>query len=94
MVAAWHAYGPNEVRFVGIEFKDTASGAENFMRQYGAAWPTLNDPGQEVAIDYGVAGPPETFFIDGRGIVRYKVVGPLSAQVLNQEIQRLLGKSA
>lgn len=94
MVAAWRAYGPRGVRFVGIEFKDAAPAAEAFMRQFGAHWPTLNDPGQEVAINYGVAGPPETYFIDGHGIVRYKVVGPLTAVVLNQQILRLLGGPA
>jgi cytochrome c biogenesis protein CcmG/thiol:disulfide interchange protein DsbE len=93
MAAAWQYYQPQGVRFVGVEFRDTAPDLRAFLRRYGGGWPTLQDPGQQTAINYGVAGPPETFFIDRRGIVRYKVVGALSSAVLAQQIGRLLRMS-
>ena len=31
-----------------------------------------------LAIDYGVTGPPETFFVDADGLVRYRQFGPLT----------------
>lgn len=90
LVQAWNQYGSRGVQFVGVEFKDTAPDARAFLRQYGGSWPTLQDPGQQIAIDYGVAGPPETFFIDRKGIVRYKAIGPLSLDLLSRQIERLL----
>lgn len=86
---AWHRYR-TKIQFVGVLFKDTASGARQYMVQHGGNWPSVQDPDQRVAINYGVAGPPETYFIDRRGIVRFKVVGPLNPTVLNREIPRLL----
>jgi cytochrome c biogenesis protein CcmG/thiol:disulfide interchange protein DsbE len=89
LLDAWRHYA-SQVGFVGVLFQDTSDGARSYMRQYGGGWPSLQDPDQSVAIGYGVAGPPETFFIDRRGIVRFKVVGPLTPDVLRREIERLL----
>jgi cytochrome c biogenesis protein CcmG/thiol:disulfide interchange protein DsbE len=88
--AAWRRYR-NRVQFVGILFQDNPAGARGYTTQYGGRWPSAQDPGQQVAIAYGVAGPPETYFIDSRGIVRFKVVGPLTTRTLNRDIHALLG---
>ena len=39
-----------------------------------------------IAIDWGVYGAPETFLIDGAGIVRYKHVGPMSRAIVENEL--------
>lgn len=93
LLAAWRAYG-RRVAFVGVGFRDTGADLRAFMRQYGGAWSVLQDPGAQTAINYGVAGPPETFFIDRHGIVRYKAIGPVDAALLAREIPRLLGGRA
>jgi cytochrome c biogenesis protein CcmG, thiol:disulfide interchange protein DsbE len=89
---AWRRYG-TRVQFAGVLFQDTPGSARTFMTQYGGEWPSLQDPDQDAAIGYGVAGPPETYFIDRHGIVRFKVVGPLSRNVLERDISRLLRRS-
>ena len=43
-----------------------------------------------MGIDYGVYGVPETFVIDGRGVIRYKHIGPLTAQALRERIEPLV----
>ena len=49
----------------------------------------LLDPESRTAIDYGVAGVPETFFIDRDGIVRYKHSGLLTPDVLMTQLQAM-----
>jgi len=89
LVQAWQTYTP-DVGFVGIVYEDSAGNARAFMREYGGGWPDVLDPGQRTALDYGVYGVPETFFIDRRGIVRYKQIGGVTPQLLDGEIQSLL----
>ncbi|MCX7946639.1 MAG: DsbE family thiol:disulfide interchange protein [Hydrogenophilus sp.] len=39
------------------------------------------------AIDYGVYGTPETFFVDAEGIIRHKQVGPISRAIWEGELR-------
>jgi cytochrome c biogenesis protein CcmG/thiol:disulfide interchange protein DsbE len=89
LVAAWQTYGDN-VAFVGIDYEDTPSDARAFLQSYGGGWPMLRDPGQRTALNYGVYGVPETFFIDRHGVVRYKSTGTVTPAVLQTQIDRLL----
>ena len=43
-----------------------------------------------VGIDYGVYGVPETFVIDKAGVIRYKQIGPMTAEALQQTILPLV----
>lgn len=86
---AWRRYR-TRVQFVGVLFQDSRAGARQYMLQHGGHWPSAQDPDQNVAINYGVAGPPETYFIDRSGIVRFKVLGPVSTGVLRRDIRQLL----
>ena len=43
-----------------------------------------------VGIDYGVYGVPETYLIDRDGIIRYKRVGPLTPQILQDTLLPLI----
>jgi cytochrome c biogenesis protein CcmG/thiol:disulfide interchange protein DsbE len=90
LVDAWRWYHPLGIEFVGVVYEDTASDAKAFLKVRGGGWPNLRDPGQRTAIDFGVFGIPETFFIDRRGIVRYKAIGPVTQELLDAQIQHLL----
>lgn len=39
------------------------------------------------AIDYGVYGTPETFFIDGAGVIRYKHIGPITRELWEKSLR-------
>jgi cytochrome c biogenesis protein CcmG/thiol:disulfide interchange protein DsbE len=77
-----------EAVFLGVIFSDDADKARAWLRTEGATYPHLVDPGGRVAIDYGVAGVPETFFIAPDGRIAHKQVGPVDERVLTA----LLGK--
>ena len=61
-----------------------------FQKRYGSAYPSLLDPDGKTAIAYGIAGVPETFFIDTKGTIVAKVSYALGAD----EIQGHLEKAA
>jgi cytochrome c biogenesis protein CcmG/thiol:disulfide interchange protein DsbE len=73
-------YG-EDLRLVGILYGDNPADAREFLVRYGdGGWSNADDPSGAVALAYGVLGPPETFFVDGEGIVRAKHFGPLTAE--------------
>jgi cytochrome c biogenesis protein CcmG/thiol:disulfide interchange protein DsbE len=75
---------------VGIVYRDDATKAIDFMRRYGQAYPGLLDPGQRTALDYGVFGIPETFFIDAGGVIRARQIGPLVRAELTADVKTIL----
>jgi len=91
LLAAWERYRDQGVVLLGIDYQDSSAAAKAFMKQMGGDWPILTDPESRVAIDYGVYGVPETFFIGRDGVVDLKHVGASSYALLTDEIQRLLG---
>lgn len=66
-----------QARFFGVVFEDTPDNANAFARPVAPSFPQLVDPQSRMAVDYGVSGVPETYFIDKDGIIRDKVVGPI-----------------
>ena len=79
-----------DVVFVGVVFEDTEDGARKYLNEHGSSFPQLVDPRSGVAVDYGVAGVPETYFIDRGGIIREKHVGPISPDELVKKVRALL----
>jgi cytochrome c biogenesis protein CcmG/thiol:disulfide interchange protein DsbE len=51
---------------------------------------TALDLDGRVGIDYGVYGVPETYVIDKQGVIRYKIVGALTSEVLSKKILPLV----
>lgn len=78
-----------QAQFLGIVFEDTEDNARRFLSQMGASFPQLIDVNSSVAVGYGVAGVPETYFIDARGIIQGKHVGPIDPQSLAERIREL-----
>lgn len=83
-------YGQQGVVFLGVLYNDEVQKAKPFLKRNGSVYPTLVDPGQRVAIDFGVAGVPETFIITKNGDIVQKFSGPVSYQVLAQSLEPLL----
>jgi cytochrome c biogenesis protein CcmG/thiol:disulfide interchange protein DsbE len=89
LLATARAYA-GELSVVGIVHQDSVEGARGFLARYGdGGWPDLLDPSGRIAIDLGVIFPPETYFVDASGIVRYRHLGPLTEQVLAEQLAAL-----
>ena len=70
-----------DVQFLGVVYSDQTEKVRRYIGSYGAAYPNLIDPGSRTAIDYGVTGVPETYFIDRDGTIIHKA-GPVSGPML------------
>ena len=91
---AFQAYKDRGVAMIGVNFQDKEEPARRFLTQFGHTFPNAPDPAGRVSVDYGVYGVPETYFIDKKGRVRFKQVGPVSDEMLKQQIERLLAEAA
>lgn len=69
---------------VGVLMFDPVAPALDFMTQYGAAWPTVDDSSGSIRTTYRAAARPQTYFIDRDGILRAIQVG----QVTDAEFER------
>lgn len=69
----------NGARIIGLNYKDEPDDAKQWLAQLGNPYQSVAaDRDGRIAIDWGVYGAPETFLIDKQGIIRHKVIGPLS----------------
>jgi len=80
-----------DVAFIGIVFEDTEDNTRRYLRETGTPYIHLYDPKSTVAVDYGVSGVPETYFINRQGIIVKKSIAPFgSPQEFDQQIREIL----
>lgn len=91
---AVRTWGEDSVRVVGVVYQDRPEAARRFLDQLGGGWPSVTDPGSRIAIDYGVYGVPETFFLTPDGSVAKKHIGPLTWDVVSSTVDSLLATPA
>lgn len=73
--------GSKGVRIIGLNYKDEPDDAKAWLARLGNPYEVVAvDHNGRIAIDWGVYGAPETFLVDKNGIIRHKVIGPLSDQ--------------
>ncbi len=77
-----------DAALVGVVFDDSASTARSFMRSTGGTWPAVIDAGGQIALDYGVRGPPETYIVSPNGIVVAHFDGPMTNASLDYWLTR------
>jgi cytochrome c biogenesis protein CcmG, thiol:disulfide interchange protein DsbE len=79
------------VPIYGLNYKDQRDAALAWLGKNGNPYTvSITDPEGKVGIDYGVYGVPETYVIDKNGVIRYKRVGPVTPQVLSEQILPLV----
>ena len=71
----------------GLNYKDKAPEALKWLAELGDPYAAIGaDTTGRIGIDFGVYGIPETFVVDGDGIIRYKHVGPVTDKLVREEI--------
>jgi len=91
---AYLEYG-EEIHFVIVNLTDgrseTVESASGYIAEMGYTFPVYYDTAMEAAYAYGISSIPMTVFLDAEGVILSGQVGMLSAAVLEENIQQLLG---
>ena len=75
----------------GINYKDKPADASRLLTQLGDPNGRIGvDENGRTAIDFGVYGVPETYVIDKQGRIRYRQVGPISAETWDRVLLPLV----
>lgn len=82
-----------DITFVGVNYKDDVKAAREFLDERGNPFAiSLIDVDGSLGIDFGLAGPPETFLIDSAGTIRYRHVGVIDNKVWAETFEPLLAQ--
>ncbi len=77
---------------LAVNVRQDPETAEAFVRRLGLSYETLLDASGEVARAYGVQGLPTTFFVDGNGTLRSRILGESSPEVTERMVDDLLAQ--
>lgn len=76
------------VALVGLNYKDTPDAAQDWLDYFGDIYAYhIQDRDGRLGLDLGVYGAPETFIVDGQGIIRYKRVGVVDERVWEDQMK-------
>jgi thiol-disulfide isomerase/thioredoxin len=93
-----HHFSPTGVRFLGVDIRDTPASAEAFQRDFHITYPSLNDPGDEIALAFRSTVPPSgiptTLVISGNGRISARVIGEVSYGGLRRLISKAMAGHA
>jgi len=82
----------HKIRVIGIAIQDTPTAALSFARQFGKTYFLgLDNAAGDIALNYGLYGVPETFFIDAKGMILDKKIGPVGTDDIAREVAKLTG---
>jgi cytochrome c biogenesis protein CcmG, thiol:disulfide interchange protein DsbE len=79
------SHAADGLAIVGILMADPPEPARDFIADYGATWPTVEDPTGVIKADYRAIARPQSYFIDPAGVLREIQVG----QVTSDDFDRL-----
>ncbi|MBB4212332.1 cytochrome c biogenesis protein CcmG/thiol:disulfide interchange protein DsbE [Rhodothalassium salexigens DSM 2132] len=75
----------------GINYKDTQAAGQRFLDDLGNPYDAVGvDADGRLGIDLGVYGVPETYVVDGQGVIRFKHAGPLTPRLIETELMPAL----
>jgi len=80
----------DRVAFIGVNVQDTDPLAKEFLRRFGVTYPNGRDQSGAIAVEYGMSGVPETYFVDRNGMIVRKWQGPLDESRIRMFLDDLL----
>ena len=79
-----------KAQFIGIDIQDTDTAARAYEAEIKSPYPV--GPAIHGSYrDFGVTAPPETFFVDRRGIVQSRIIGPVDSHRMDIYLVEILG---
>lgn len=87
---AWQASRDRGVTFLGVSVWDAERDSVRFIEELNITYPNAADTGGQLAIELGLTGIPETYFVDARGRIVDRWIGPIREEQLLAIIERLI----
>ena len=82
-----------KIRVIGINYKDDPNKTIKWLNKFGNPYSNVPlDKNGRIAIEWGVYGIPETFVVDSKGIIKYRLAGPITNQTF-KKINLVIEKS-
>ena len=76
---------------VTVVFDDATENARAFFEENGGDWPVIIGDDGDIALDYGVAGVPESYLVGPDGRVLAKIIGGVTEDGLEELLARVQG---
>ncbi len=89
LVEAYERWSKLGVEFVGISIWDDEDEVRDFVMRHGIAYPNAIDDDGGIAVEFGVKGIPEKFFVNAEGEIVRKVNGPNTSQSLDEVLTEM-----
>ena len=83
-------YKNDNIVFIGINIWDDEENANNFINRYKANYINAVDPSNEIQVDFGIQGVPETYFINKEGIIVNRFQGQLTNDIIDYFSSQIL----
>lgn len=80
----------DQVVFLGVVVESEEDATRKWLQEHGEGFPQLYDPKSTVAVDYGISGVPETYFIDKSGNIKSKYAAPIDPRTLEARLKQIL----
>jgi cytochrome c biogenesis protein CcmG/thiol:disulfide interchange protein DsbE len=81
------------VRFLGVDYRDDDAAGRAFIDEFRLPYPSVIDPSGSLAYDYELIGFPTTFIVDAAGTIRFRFVGYLDEDVLEDALNDVLSSA-
>lgn len=77
---------------LGLAWKDKKEALQSFLDELGNPYARIgtDDTGRIGIVGFGITGVPETFIIDKQGIIRDRIGGPLSDELIESQVIPLI----
>jgi cytochrome c biogenesis protein CcmG, thiol:disulfide interchange protein DsbE len=80
-----------KIRVLGYNYKDAPEDAQSWLKEFGNPFEfVIADEDGRVALDWGVYGAPESFLVDGTGVIRWKLIGPITDSIIGEQIEPMI----
>jgi cytochrome c biogenesis protein CcmG, thiol:disulfide interchange protein DsbE len=79
-----------DFEIIGIDTQETAEAGRGFVEEYGLTYPQLHDGDGEYAEELKTQGVPENFLVDPDGEIALVQAGPVTEEILNEQVAPLI----
>ena len=86
----WQTYRDWGVVVLGVDYADSEAEGLAFLAEYGVTYPNGPDLRSEISDAYRIRGAPETFVINGEGVITFFAARPLTFQEASAAVEAAL----